>query len=440
MKKLLWLFWLLLTLILAGYFIYKMAVDSDKSTFLIGEASHGHYQIEMACTACHTDAFGGKDMLQDACMNCHGPELKEAHDTHPKKKFTDPRNADRLEILDARYCITCHTEHQQEQTHAMGLTLPEDYCFHCHRDIGEDRESHRDLPFDSCASAGCHNFHDNRALYDRFLTDNAGGLWLKEIARIAPANAAEKIALHGNPEGSVAFSEALGQHPDVAAEWLGSSHEQAGITCGGCHTGRDQQWLDKPTLDQCQGCHDDEAEGYLSGRHGMRLKQGLSPMTPMLSDLPFKESTLKVQHGCNSCHKAHVFDTQQAGMEACLDCHNDQHSLAFEKSPHGRLLSKVISGEISADSAVNCATCHMPRQLIKKNGTEVVTEIVSVEHNQNMNLRPNEKMIRSVCMQCHNLEFSIDALADPELIKNNFSGRPAKHIPSIDWALRRLED
>jgi len=40
-------------------------------------------------------------------------------------------------------------------------------------------------------------------------------------------------------------------------------------------------------------------------------------------------------------------------------------------------------------------------------------------------------------MQCHSLEFSIDALADPELIRRNFNGQPTKHIPSIDWALQR---
>jgi hypothetical protein len=40
-------------------------------------------------------------------------------------------------------------------------------------------------------------------------------------------------------------------------------------------------------------------------------------------------------------------------------------------------------------------------------------------------------------MQCHNLEFSIDALADKALIENNFSHPPTEHIPSIDWALKR---
>ncbi|HEY9135593.1 MAG TPA: cytochrome c3 family protein, partial [Pseudomonadales bacterium] len=143
-----------------------MFFDTDKKEFLIGDASHGHFQIELACSACHTQAFGGEEVLQNACTTCHADELKAAHDSHPKKKFTDPRNADRVDILDARYCITCHVEHKKEQTNSMGVTLPNDYCFHCHQDIGKDRDSHKDLAFDSCASAGCHNYHDNRALYE----------------------------------------------------------------------------------------------------------------------------------------------------------------------------------------------------------------------------------------------------------------------------------
>ena len=59
---------------------------------------------------------------------------------------------------------------------------------------------------------------------------------------------------------------------------------------------------------------------------------------------------------------------------------------------------------------------------------------VMVDHNQNANLSPNTKMIRSSCMQCHGLEFSIDALADPELVENNFNGRPSVHVETMDLA------
>ncbi|MEL6265848.1 MAG: NrfA- nitrite reduction protein, partial [Pseudomonadota bacterium] len=61
-------------------------------------------------------------------------------------------------------------------------------------------------------------------------------------------------------------------------------------------------------------------------------------------------------------------------------------------------------------------------------------------HNQNDVLRPNEKMIRPVCMDCHGLGFAIDALADPDLVSSNFRGRPETRIESIEWATRRVRE
>ncbi len=434
MKRWLWLSWLIVSLGLAGYYGYTFFQAKNKQSLLIGDASYGHYQIELACTACHTDAFGGQESLQKACVGCHAEELEAAHDSHPKKKFTDPRNANLLAVLDARYCVSCHTEHQQEQTHPMGLTLPKDYCFHCHQDIGEDRESHKDLAFDSCASAGCHNYHDNRALYEDFLVENHRGAWVDELARITAPNAAARLAPARIPKVQPEYPQQVAQHPDIHGEWSASSHGEAGVTCGGCHSdATTQAWVEKPGIKQCQTCHTNEAESYQAGKHGMRLAQSLPAISPAESHLPFKEQSLSLHQGCNSCHSAHKTDTQFAAAQACLGCHNDSHSLAFEASPHGKLLNAAIAGTLPAEQAVTCATCHMPREEKNLMGQKVV----QVNHNQNDNLRPNEKMIRPVCMQCHNLGFAIDALADPALIENNFNGKPSQHIPSIDWALRR---
>ena len=43
-------------------------------------------------------------------------------------------------------------------------------------------------------------------------------------------------------------------------------------------------------------------------------------------------------------------------------------------------------------------------------------------------------MIRPACLHCHGLGFTLDALADPALIKNNFRGQPAVHVQSMDLA------
>lgn len=442
-----WLLWGLLTLTIAGYFLYVMLLSEDKSELLIGEASHGHYQIEMACSACHTDPFGGPDMLQNACENCHGEELKIARDSHPKKKFTDPRNANLVEILDARYCVSCHTEHQQEQTHPMGLTLPGDYCFHCHEDVGDERESHKELAFDSCASSGCHNFHDNRALFEDFLLTHADGSWVAAVADLAKPNSAEKKA-KTEIKAQQDFEQQRSQHPDIESQLLASAHGKAGVECGGCHTGESGGWLEKPQLQQCQSCHQQEAKGFLAGKHGMRLALELTPLTPAMSALDFKQDSLNIEHGCTSCHSAHDFDTRVAAVQACVGCHDDEHSRAFNDSPHGQLAQQALQNQIPWGQAVTCATCHMPRLIHGKENSpldlattaEMGNKIeVMVQHNQNDMLRPNEKMIRPICMSCHSLEFSIDALADKELINNNFKGKPQNHVPSIDWAIKRVQ-
>ena len=432
-KNHLWLLWIGITLVLSGYYLYVILADQNKEELLIGEASHGHFQIEMACDTCHTDAFGGKESIQEACVGCHAQELEQAHDSHPKKKFTDPRNADLLKVLDARFCISCHTEHQKEQTRPMGVTIPDDYCYYCHQKTLEERESHKGLPFDSCGSAGCHNFHDNRAIYEDFLVENSGGEWLKDIARIAEQTAMAESAQPTEAYQSLPFIEQAEAHPEVHGDWLQSSHARANVSCGGCHSDPTQQWIQKPGVAQCASCHTLESETFLAGKHGMRLAAKLDPMDPGLSDLKFSDAAVAHQ-GCNQCHKPHSFKAKDPSGPVCLDCHNDTHSLAFAESPHGKLKLKADKGAIAADEVVTCATCHLPRVKQEGSGT------IFVNHNQNDNLRPNEKMIRPVCMQCHSLDFSIDALADPALIENNFSGAPAKHIPSIDWALIREEE
>ena len=57
-----------------------------------------------------------------------------------------------------------------------------------------------------------------------------------------------------------------------------------------------------------------------------------------------------------------------------------------------------------------------------------------VDHNQNDHLRPRDKMVRSSCMECHGLAFSLDSLADPALVTTNYRGRPSREVESIHFA------
>ena len=399
-------------------------LDKTRAMLLPGQTTHGHYQIELACNACHTPNMGVK---QDACLDCHQEELKLARDTHPAKKFNDPTNAQRLQILDAQKCITCHREHVPDRTHPMGLSLPTDYCYHCHKDVMTERPSHANFAFNSCATAGCHNYHDNRALYENFLKKHIDEPDVFDNPHIV-AIAETKVPPASEKELTTADQDAPSDHlasGQLLHDWSETLHAKAGVNCTACHVeSQEAGWQDKVSHETCAKCHEFEVAGWLQGRHGMRVAQGLPPMTPTEARLPMKSGRAHEQLDCSSCHDGHRFDTKTAAVDACLTCHNDAHSRAYTKSAHYDLWKNEIAGQGTVGTGVSCATCHMPR-CENEDGESVV------QHNQNDNLRPNEKMIRSVCINCHGVGFSIDTLADGELIEACFAGQPKVSVDSL---------
>jgi hypothetical protein len=354
-----------------GGFLAHRLLAGDRTLFLPDITSAGHYQIEQRCELCHTPMQGVK---QAACLACHADELDVADDSHPPAKFTDPRNAERVASLDARRCVTCHIEHRPEITDHTGATQPRDFCVNCHFDIAEERPSHDGFPFAGCRAIGCHNFHDNRALTEDHLRAH-----LDE-------------------------PDLLGV-PDLPASET-RSHEAAGVDCDDCHAAAGP-WSDAVAREVCATCHTAEHDSFVSGRHGMRTAAGLSPMSPARARLPMRADAADRELDCASCHFAHDYDTRFAAVGACLACHADDHSLAYEASPH-------------AAADVTCATCHLPRV----DG--------AVVHNQNATLRPRSKQLRPVCQRCHGLGYAIDALADETLIDDNFAGAPSRHVQSLD--------
>lgn len=422
--------------VLIGYVAWAWTSD-HLVAFLPGQTTHGHYQIELACSACHTPFEGAS---QDACVECHGKELEIADDSHPKSKFTDPRNADRVAKLDARECITCHVEHRPDLTHAMGVTQPDDYCYHCHSDIEEERPSHAGLPFDGCQAAGCHNFHDNRGLHEDFLEKHLEAPWLadepalKLLASARPP-ARETRRVLSRADADVGAGRRV--EDQIFSDWEASAHARAEVNCTDCHTDPESatgEWIERPGYARCQSCHKRPVEGFLGGHHGMRLALELPPMRPGEARLPMREDASERELGCGSCHGAHRYDRVVAATEACLGCHADEHSLAYEGSAHARLWTAEKGGVAAEGTGVSCATCHLPREKDQR-GRE--GDFV-VQHNQNDNLRPNEKMIRGVCQDCHGVPFILDALADVELIRKNFAGRPRVHVESVDMVKDKL--
>lgn len=423
--------WAIFTVLGSLYLWLSLSKDAKaKEIFSPGKMTHGHYQIEQACTTCHTENFKGLEAIEKACQKCHEKEHKKFKDKHPFSKFTDPRNADRLENIDALKCTTCHTEHNFEGTHETGVTMPEDFCYECHKDIAKDRPSHEGMSFKTCSTTGCHNYHDNQALYEDFLLKHSDENATFNVAKVKKMSLdsylddLKKKALQSKDADGYAEDTSLLQ------EWARSSHAQSGVNCKACHaTEDDPEFKVKTSPKNCKACHKLEVEGFLDSKHGMRIKAGLSPMTPAQARLPMHAEAGHKALNCSSCHSEHSFDTSDVHVDACMKCHDDEHTNNYKNSKHYTLYMQAKKGMIDQSEAVSCATCHMPTK--KKRGQRYT------EHNQNLNLRPQEKMVRSVCMDCHGLSFTLDSLADKELIRKNFTGKPSVHIEGIDLAVER---
>lgn len=443
----LWLLWSASSIILTMVLGYVMLAESTSKTFFMpGPLSDGHYQLTEACDACHTDAYGSGEVLQKACINCHGDVRVKPFDSHPKAKFKDPRNAELIEKINALECVTCHTEHNPEITRKDGVTQPGDFCVYCHVRVGEDRESHREMPFSSCKDSGCHNFHDNRALYTKYLVDHYGEPDLldndrmpeREFASLLselPDYPADKYPVQPLGINDIDVPEPSIVSSDIRQQWSDSKHAGSGVNCSACHlikqSDESLSWVDHPGDALCVNCHDTEVSRFKLGKHGMRIAQGMSPMTPGEARLPMKADAAEKSLTCNTCHSAHDYNLQKAAVDSCLTCHDDAHSLAYMTSKHYALWEAEVSGTAQTNTGVTCAGCHMPR--VSYDVNDWMSRII-VDHNQSANLSPNSKMIRSVCQNCHGLAFSIDAMADKALIKSNFKGEPKIHVKSMTLA------
>ncbi len=414
-----------------------LSLDGDgRRVYLPGSTTSGHHQIEERCELCHT---AGDGVRQDACLGCHREELAEADDSHAPDKFRDPRNL-ALAALDGTRCVTCHREHRPGQTAAMGVTVPAGFCADCHADVLTGRASHAGFSREGCAQAGCHNYHDNRALSASFLADHlrepdlAAQPTVPDLTRARPAGRPLVAADVDAPPGS--------RPPAAVDQWIASSHARAGVSCTGCHGGArlagpgpTRAWTDHPGPDACAGCHGSEVAGFESGKHGMRIAAGLSPMSPSSARLPMAGDAAHERLGCASCHGAHDFDTRRAAVDACLGCHADQHSLSYEGSPHHRRWQAEQRGALWTGSGVSCATCHMPRVRRLEGGEPRVL----VEHDQNAALRPLETMVRPVCAHCHGVDFSLASLADPALVGRNFRSAPSAPSAAMELVRHRKE-
>jgi len=404
--------WVILTgvgmiLALSGAFFMD-----HRGVFLPGRTSDGHHAIEQSCNSCHAafDAVPNKN-----CSGCHAAELKD--DTHPVKLFDDPRWADMLQKINALECVTCHREHE---VLPRSVSIDKSFCYPCHDDVTDKRESHKNLSPTSCWDAGCHNYHDNTALNIAFLAKRMGKSAAPPagavLARAAFPPKAEPAPPDG-PSGKLRSEEIL-------RAWRGSSHAQRSVNCSDCH-GK-PSFDDAPTASACTRCHAFEVESFGRGKHGASLSVKLPALTPVDARRPMNAEAMDRPVNCSACHDPHGVNTRKAAAESCLGCHGDRHSRSFKGSKHGRQFFSETGARPSA-TGVSCATCHMPR--VRLNGER--DGRVVVNHNNSWTLLPRDRMVKQVCLGCHDLEFSIDSIFDERLIQNNFQGTPVKRHETL---------
>lgn len=221
---------------------------------------------------------------------------------------------------------------------------------------------------------------------------------------------------------------------EINQQWQTSVHALNDVNCASCHQENETKaFVANPTHESCQSCHENSVDTFLLGKHGIRLYEGESALTPKMARLPMKHEALNKQMNCNACHNVHTVNTMQASVDACLTCHNDNHSLNYKNSKHAKAVfaSQESGKELPrpGPEAVTCATCHLPRTgTTKADGTTVV----KVNHNNTYNLKPQDRMVGDVCMNCHGVEYSYNSIFDEALVEANFDRPPTLSHPSFD--------
>lgn len=127
-------------------------------------------------------------------------------------------------------------------------------------------------------------------------------------------------------------------HTVTQAEFRASAHAEKGLNCTSCHYAHDNGLRADSELTQCLSCHGDELDGFVA--HTTHIENGLS---------------------CRDCHgyvtpghpipddglapTGHDF---QAGIRACLDCHED---IRLEPAHTGDEETAPVTAQISGQQA-----------------------------------------------------------------------------------------
>ncbi|ESA34850.1 doubled cxxch domain-containing protein [Leptolyngbya sp. Heron Island J] len=216
---------------------------------------------------------------------------------------------------------------------------------------------------------------------------------------------------------------------DITELWQTSAHALNDINCASCHQNNEtKEFVAVPDHETCRSCHEQAVDTFLLSKHGIRLLEGDSPLTPAMARLPMQHEAMQKQMNCNACHNVHSANTTEASVDACLTCHNDNHSLNYQNSRHAELFAASQELPRPGPGAVSCSTCHLPR-VVHGQGDNAV---VKVNHNNTYNLKPQDRMVGDVCMSCHGIEYSYNSIFDPELVEANFDRPPNLEMETFE--------
>ena len=233
------------------------------------------------------------------------------------------------------------------------------------------------------------------------------------------------------PPAALADNVSKAQLQKIEQQWQTSAHALTDVNCSSCHLNEEtDKFVAKPTAESCRSCHENSVDTFLLGKHGIRTLEGLSPLTPAMAHLPMKDGVADKQMNCNTCHNVHTVDTYQASVDSCLTCHSDRHSLNYKNSPHAQIFREIGTLPRPDENSVTCATCHLPRQV---SGDDIL-----VNHNNTYTLKPRDRMVQEVCMNCHGVEHAYNSIFDDELVEANFARPPDRQLPTFEL-VRDLE-
>lgn len=164
------------------------------------------------------------------------------------------------------------------------------------------------------------------------------------------------------------------KNPALVRDWNRSAMAASGMDCSDCHgnahTGpEDIEKALMPAIDICGKCHEEQANQFTRGKHGLAEKalsittmgKKVKKQAPVIferSCATCHNEICKDGGQCDACHTGHRFSAREARKpEACLPCHMGNHPQyeAYSTSKHGALYkSRGLD-----DSVPTCSTCHM---------------------------------------------------------------------------------